>query len=208
MEQLLCTDYPQAFGLTRRTILISKITKFDIFDVCDAKACHQCPHECQNKGILKVFSDIDVTELDIEEYFKQFQNTRADVSGSRCDKLMYDNQGRRIAFVELTCKEVTEERNLLSLDSKRTKAYEQLKNSIDKLKSTSSINARIDSFSVKSAIFAYRQNDLISSLSSVLKDGVSPFIKPMQLAENHNLSVDMGNGFDFHQIRYPELLKW
>lgn len=208
MVQLLKEDYPNWFGLTRGHISVSVECKDGDFELYDDKACTQCNHQCRDKAILKISSEIDVTEIDIDEYFNQFQNTRADISGGRCDKFLYDDLDCRIAFVEMTCKEVTEERHLNLLSNKRAKAYEQLRNTIDKLMSVTAIKDRVNSFKVRSAVFAYRQNDREDSLSNVLHEVVTSFAKPMILASDPNLTADMGNDFAFQQIRYPDVLEW
>lgn len=159
MEKLLLNDYPSSFGLTRAHVNLSAELETGVFELYDNKACVQCNHLCGNKAIFKVCSEIPVTSVDIESYFEQFHDTRADVSGSRCDKLLYDSLDIRVVFVEMSCKEVATERHLKTLSNKRAKAYEQLRNSIDKLRSVSALQEAIDAYKCRSAIFAYRQND-------------------------------------------------
>lgn len=208
MEGLLRNEYHTFFGLTRRNVNVPSNTKIGSFLLFDKKACASCLSPCASEGIICINSDIPIKEIIIEDYFQQFQNTKADVKGRRCDELLYDDDNRRIAFLEMSCKSVGTSEDVQLLEGKREVAYEQLDNSIKKLQEVTVIAEKINKFAEKSALFAYRVMERASSIPSQLKNSLDAFMTPMELAENPNLSTEMDNGFKFRSIKFSEVYQW
>lgn len=208
MERLLRSEYHKFYGLTRNHVNLLIDTKIGKFLLFDKKACESCHSPCLARGIMYINSRIPVKQINIEDYFQQFQNTKADVSGKRCDELLYDEDSHRIVFLEMSCKAVGSQHDIRTLEGKRETAYEQLDNSIKKLQEVPKIAEKIKMFAEKSALFAYRITERASSIPNQLKISLNAFMKPLELAEDPNLSTEMGNGFKFTYINFDDIYQW
>ncbi|MCI6118031.1 MAG: hypothetical protein MR717_01860 [Prevotella sp.] len=97
---------------------------------------------------------------------------------------------------------------------KRAKAYKQLMSVIEELEAVPNIKSRLNNYAVRIGLFAYRVKNPLRSEPDApsperikLRDSLSAF-KPSPKLSSPTLLTDMGHGFQFRQIRYPDAYDW
>lgn len=213
MKDLLKNKFASSFGLTRNVEVDSRLNE-NISCFRDEIACADCNKKtndsfsrCIEKYVFNVdFGDTnDVNIVELEKYFKQFSNVPRISSGNKCDLMLYNDS--KCAFVELSCMNAMyiEDRDGGEKPGKRTKAYQQLSNSIEKLRCCPDIAEKLESYKIKHAIFAYREKDGLN-----VEDKMFNVIDAFNITDKiSRLSVsDMGYGFYFVKVKFPEKYIW
>lgn len=203
MINLLKDSFARSLGLTRKVDVNYCFKEYSLSSFSDFRACSSCDENCIDKQvfIIDFGNSQDVCIVELEKFFSQFANVERVAKGGRCDLMMYDNL--KCAFVELSCLEAKYLEDSRVREGKRTKARRQLCDSIMKLRYCTDIAEKIDSYEIKYAIFAYQEkrkgNDRIYKAMSAfnMTDKISI-----------NSISDMGNGFSFVIVKYPEKYVW
>lgn len=125
--------------------------------------------------------------------------------------MLYDDMSKRLAFCEMTC---SQERYVWPYVNsrgqnvgKRAKAYKQLKSSICKLASVPGIAAKMDSYKIRSALFAVRFKDMVGHENTSVQSMVHSFSGLARSIQDGS-TQDMGNGFAFEVVQYPTVFQW
>lgn len=211
MKNLLKSEYPAFWGV--RIEVGVKVDSFsELFSLHDDKACNACKiKNCSSKVVLQLVTNAKVNHINIEDFFTQFDNTKASV-GKCCDGLLYDDNNR-IVFFEMSCgftKYIVNDyiSNGKQKECKRAKAYQQIYSTIEQLNKVPAIKKDISSFIHKVGLFAWRDPHISSS--NLLGKAINNFMKPSEIITNSLLffTTDMGNGFKFIERKYPDVYKW
>lgn len=182
--------------------------------VChDKKACQECVsagvRECDVEANLIVRHGVPVKAVNIEAFFSQFGDTMKASLKDRCDLMLYDDVQHKIAFCDMTC---SMEKYIQPFDNtsghhegKRAKAYQQMKESINKLAAVPELNSAMSSYSYRRAVFAVRLK-AGKSRDAVVQSNMQAFSSaPWSVS---NAKTDMGNGFFFETVTYPQEYIW
>ncbi len=181
------------------------------FKLVDYKACQNCSgffrNYCGNSTFV-LNSESPVSVLNIEEFLNGFP----DIQGARCDLMLYD-EGHKIVLADMYCG-MTEYLEEHKVDDeprmgKIEKARNQIESTLKHLFSISAIGDKINSFSCKYGIFAYRKKDenLFSDVE-VVKRSRNAFLRLYHRQRSLNLALPMSCGFSFIAVQYPEIHKW
>lgn len=161
---------------------------------------------CISPEGLVIVSEKAICRVDIESFFRQMNGLKA-AEGLCCDFLFADGV-RKIVFCDLTCslrKYILPFRNSRGYQQgKRAKAYHQISSTIDKLMAVPNVAQYIHQMPLKIGLFAERDKD--SATSDVAIKNMM-LMMPDYSMENH-LSTDMGNGFQFVTVHYPQAYQW
>ena len=172
----------------------------------DQKSCNNCISyfsEGCDHVVLKVAASEDIQVINLEQIFLNAKKESLKIGGL-CDWLMYSDT--KIALAELTCclPQYLENRtvNGVKIEGKRAKAYSQLSSSIEKLLTLDQFKAKFDLYSSRVALFAYRVKE-----TAFLNDKATRAMDAFRKM-SPRVATDMGNGFLFVPIPYPEVYKW
>ena len=177
----------------------------------DKKACEECPENkkiCTNADeglVLKLDIEVSISKVDIEQFFIQFDGTKASIR-KKCDIMLYNTSN--VILCDMTCiknKYVESYTNSKGKQiGKRVMAYEQMNSVIDALTEVPNIKSRLDDCSNKVALFALRLKDDTRRLDDV---GNNMKIFSADFANSQTSITDMGNGFRFRTVTYPQIYK-
>ena len=203
MINLLKDSFTRSLGLTRKVDVDYCFKEYLVSSFSDFRACSSCGEGCTDQQVFMVDfgNSQDVCIVELEKFFSQFANVERIAKGGRCDLMMYNNL--KCAFVELSCLESQYLEDGRGRIGKRTKARRQLCDSIMKLRYCTDIAEKIDSYEIKHAIFAYREK---RKGNGRIYEAVSAFNMTDKISIN-SIS-DMGNGFSFVIVKYPEKYVW
>lgn len=208
MKRLL-ESYIQACRLTGKYELFNEEIEAGLHSLGDEKACGECSEErkictdADENAVLKLSARTDMHKVNIEKFFAQFDGTNAAVE-KKCDLLLYNDANA--VFCEMTCslnKYIEPYSNSKGVQiGKRAGAYNQMKNVMEALFGVADIKDRLAACCNKVGLFAVRLKD-----TSTPTDEVEKNMKTlMQEFENPQAcQTDMGNGFLFQTIVYPEI---
>lgn len=218
MQQTITEFFPAGYGSTKH-VTVEAIEKAGSFSLFDKITCEQavqqeanlkktiCIANC-NQEVAKFKSGSTTYIINHEEYIGNFK-IPAIARGGRCDSLIYNDQ--TIAFVEMTCSAESAIEDMTKVDGafkpgKRAVAYNQLEQSISRMRFVPQINNKIDSFANRLAIFACRMKNVASTANPEEKpaNNMTIFGKFTDSADANTGFKDMGNGFMFKMVRYPE----
>ncbi len=167
----------------------------------DKRSCADCSTHsnyfyisCDDKIVLKLHSGAPVRAIRLEEVFQTSPELSA---GGCCDYLLYD--GDKVALCELTCSRPEH------VGGKRARAYAQLSDSIDKLGKIGGVGEKVGKLEVKDAVFAARRK--VFALEST-EDEVQRAMRPFFSMTASATRTDMGNGFSFLTVDYPQVYEW
>lgn len=209
-------DYVAHYGVTRRVnIIIRQLPKSASNTMHDEKACNECMDNskdtCRNNPANLILNNsAPLEKVDIEAFFSQFNGLDKASIKERCDMMLFDSSDK-IAFCEMTCcdaKYVYPYSNKKGSHlGKRAKAYSQIKSVVDKFYTVPSIKLKFDSYKQRIGLFALREK------SGSLFSGNDTAEKAMlamipQYTMGTGFSSDMGNGFKFVTVKYPEVYRW
>ncbi len=197
----------RAFSTYNPNIEVLEDIKDGDFGLTDTKSCNDClnntryfTESCDDKIVLNIHNEEEVRVICLEKVFQDCTNTEA-AEGGCCDYLLYSN--RKIAVTDLTCSRpefITQG----TKGGKRAIAYQQMSDSIEKLKKFDSIADRINQMDSKVAIFALRKKIFAVEEN---EDNPQRSMKAF-LQMKVNPAIDMGNGFHFITQEYPMAYAW
>ena len=203
MKQLLLEELSEL----GRNISIDEKIYIGQFGFSDWKSCGNCINHFSrtcDHTIFKVNSKRDVHALSLERIIldTKDENLR---KGGICDLIMYDED--KLTLAELTCslphyleQHTTEGEQK---EGKRPKAYRQLNNAIARLRSFDKLDKAIVGYSQREAIFACREKETAFLQEDKGAKAMQSFRRRPKPKE-----TDMGNGFIFKRIDYPEVYEW
>lgn len=189
------------------TILFENIV--GLHSLKDRKSCDTCPNErriCVNNGeavVFKIDAHSEIAKIDIEKFFVQFDGKTASIR-KKCDLMFYNSSN--VILCDMTCSEnqyiepFTNSRG--NYEGKRSKAYSQIESVINSLMKIDAVKSRLEGCTHKIGLFAMRIKD-----NSMANDDVCNNMEIFtEEFENHQTNVtDMGNGFLFKTVSYPEV---
>lgn len=175
------------------------------FNLTDSKSCNNCINYFSrgcNLVVVNIETGEDIHVINLEKIILDAKKESL-ITGGLCDCLLYSDN--KITLAEFTCclpeylenHTVNGEKN----SGKRAKAYNQICNTIGKLRTFERINTKIDSYSSRVALFAYRVKE-----TAFLDKAAKAMISFFNMSQPR--TVDMGNGFLFVRHPYPEVYKW
>lgn len=205
--------YKEYYGASRNVVVENSLLDAGISSLRDSKACSECKQQgkncCETEEILRISHNYSITKVELEKFFTQFDGTRRSSLKDKCDILLFDDKDHRIAFCEMTCSQSKYiepyENSKGHQVGKRAKAHKQLKSSIDKLASVPDIASSMNRYNHRTALFAVRHkgsNNQSSEISNVNKFIIFP--KSIQT----DAKSDIGNGFSFEVVEYPNIYQW
>lgn len=211
MKDILQSDFSKGYGLTRQVpLLYSEYS--GSFSLKDSKACAVCEEPYRpscDETVLTVKVCSEITKIDFEAFINGFQGK---IGGGRCDYLLYSDY--KIALVELTCIKPKylgpHLKDGQKVEGKQERAYKQIKDSIDKLIQVPSLKEKVDSYPNKVGLFGYRAKSVAPFMGDVddVAKRIEDFMKVTFEIDSLNLSTDMGNGFQFMKVGYPNMYDW
>lgn len=191
------------------------------FDSVDTKACLDCrkhtPDEesACDKIVLKCFSsDKGVEKIELESFLDNYANLQDVQKKSRCDLLFVGDD--KIVFCDMTCSrakyiEMFNRKDGTVQMGKRNIARKQLTGSISLLMNVPEIAGEISVKSQKVALFAYREkeSELNDDLDKMTLRRMRSFIGIDRSGAIDNLMYsDIGYGFLFAEVKYPQIYIW
>ncbi len=190
------------------SLMIAEEAQEGDWGLTDDKSCKDCSvhakyfySSCQDRIVMKLHSNISVKEIRLENVFQESTAFRAE---GCCDYLLYTAD--KIVLCELTCIR-PEYLRTGNNGGKRAKAYSQLLGSVKKLKQFNSFGAKVSNLKTREAIFAIRKKLFaVEMQEDSVQGAMRPFIKVSDI-ERRGKS-DMGNGFDFLTVEYPQIYRW
>ena len=188
--------------------------------LCDERSCKDCSQQaCHSQPeILKLHNDTPIVSFDIELFLSRVDKLHIREIHDRCDLLIADEE-TKLVLCEFTCSAEKYINPYLHhkngmLQGKRAKAYKQLMSVIEELEAVPNIKPRLNNYAVRIGLFAYRVKNPLRSEPDApsperikLRDSLSAF-KPSPKLSSPTLLTDMGHGFQFRQIRYPDAYYW
>lgn len=210
MKDLLKNRFAKSLGLTR-IVDVNFYQNTGSLTFTDNKSCSDCERktasifaECTDKTVLKAhFGNNNVCFIELEKFLDQFANVSYLAKGGKCDLMMYDDI--KCVFVELSClnaKYLEDNDNKLG---KKTKARQQLYNTILKLQKSPDVADKINSYQIKQAIFAYREKNKITTGDKIEKT-MSVFNMTSKISKMYMSKMEYG--FTFVNIEYPNVYQW
>lgn len=204
----LLEEYKNHYNLNGSyTIIFENI--LGLYLLKDKKSCDTCPSEhriCVNNDeavVFKIDARSEIAKIDIEKFFVQFDGKTAGIR-KKCDLMFYNNSN--VILCDMTCSENQYIEPFINSrganEGKRSKAYGQIESVINALMKIDAIKNRLEDCTHKIGLFAMRVKD-----NSLANDDVCNNMEIFtEEFENHQTNVtDMGNGFLFKTISYPEI---
>ncbi len=208
-------EYKRYYNAVRDVVVDLMFKEPGLSSFADVRACAECEavgkRSCEDKTVLRINSKYKLVVVELEKFFIQFDGTSLASVRDKCDLMLYDDMSKRLAFCEMTC---SQERYVWPYENsrgqnvgKRAKAYKQLKSSICKLASVPGIAAKMDSYKIRSALFAVRFKDMVGHENTSVQSMVHSFSGLARSIQDGS-TQDMGNGFAFEVVQYPTVFQW
>lgn len=195
-------------------------TMTGIFACRDLKACRDCKrvtHQTEANCNHVVFycdaKDNKVDLIELENFLNNFKGLQALPSDQKCDLLLVGKD--KIVFCDMTCSNSKYITPYVMKDGtekigKRNTVKGQLRNSITVLTNVPEIASEINLKNDRLALFAFREKP------QIIKDdfdiGIISQMRKFNKINNY-LNVepmfsDIGNGFIFTEVKYPNTFLW
>ncbi len=191
--------------------VMNEITVSGVFSLKDDKACGQCipffSRNCGNETFL-IHTNSDIHCLDIETFLNGFKN----VSGDRCDRLLYDE--RKCMLLDLYCgmSEYLDphKRSRTVVAGKKEKARNQIEKTIERLYSVQDIADHLDRMEEKTSVFGYRSKDeeMFKNIPKTVRKSEKAFLMFYKMQAERRLASPMSHGFIFLMHSYPKRYEW
>lgn len=191
--------------------LMNEITVSGAFSLKDDKACGQCipffSRNCGNETFL-IHTNSDIHCLDIETFLNGFKN----VSGDRCDRLLYDE--RKCMLLDLYCgmSEYLDphKKEKKVVTGKKEKARNQIEKTIERLCSVHDIEDYLNGMSEKVGVFGYRSKDeeMFKNIPKTVRKSEKAFLMFYKMQAERRLASPMPHGFYFIMHSYPKRYEW
>lgn len=219
MKALLEKYFGPHYNSTKK-VKVACNTKTGIFACWDSKACNDCniktpqmESECNHVVFYCDAKSNEVDIIDFESFLNNFTGLKALPSGKKCDLLLVGKD--KIVFCDMTCsnaKYITPYvmKGGTGKIGKRNTVKGQLRNSITVLTNVQEIAAEIDQKANRIALFAYREKPQIKA--DDFEKGILSQMQKFSTINNRlneePMFSDIGNGFIFTEIKYPNTYLW
>ena len=219
MKDLLEAYFGKHYKSTRSVSAVSEVVSGE-FSFCDSKACSDCgihtPQVERNcdKVVLRCSSAKQMVEaIDLERFIDKYSNLKAIPSGKKCDLLLSDDQ--KIVFCDLSCSQAKYIDPFRMADvtekiGKRNTVRGQIANSISLLSKVPEIADAMNERLSKIALFAYREKP--AKEMDIFDSDVTAKMKALDIIgstlSKTPMYSDMGNGFVFTEVKYPDVYLW
>ena len=210
MLEWIETSFKSHYHVERDTTWPEKLLVAGRNAVRDDKACHECTLQSKNvckapEGLI-IMSHRDICQVDIETFVSQMHGLKA-AEGHCCDFLFAD-EDVKVVLCDLTCSQKKYVQPFTNSsgyhEGKRATAYRQIESTIDKLMDVPEIRHHFASMSSRVGLFAERNKD------TVFRDVATQNMQLMMpdYVQGSNLNTDMGHGFEFVTVLYPQTYQW
>jgi len=219
MKELLEDYFGKHYGSAKKSIAVSQIVKGQ-FLFSDSKACTDCrrvmpdeERDCDHVVLKCDSSNQEIEAIELETFIDNYANLKAIPSGRKCDLLLVDD--KKVVFCDMTCSQAKYISPFKMADGaekigKRNTVRGQIENSITLLSLVPDIADAINAKSSKIALFAYREKS--EKKNSTFDAGVTAMMKSLNITSlvlsGTLMYSDMGNGFLFTEVRYPDVYVW
>lgn len=216
MKDLLETYFGKYYQSTKKASVTSQML-IGRFALSDPKACVDCnKHTPQvENGCDKIVlrceaADQEIEVIGLEEFIDNYANLKAVPSGKKCDLLLIND--KKVVFCDMTCSQAKYIDPFKMSDGtekigKRNIVRRQIENSITLLNNVPEIADAIQTRTSKIALFAYREKPEVQKDEFDTK--VSTQMKTLDIMRSSiariSMYSNMGNGFLFTEVRYPNI---
>lgn len=173
--------------------------RFSLRDPLACEQCERCQQDSKEQVNLWVSSENTVFSVRVSQIFDRVNNNLGEV----CDYLIADDN--KFLAIEMTC---SESKYVGSSFGKRSKAQQQLYNTLEILFTNPVIRSSIGKRSVKKAIFSWKNTSNLNSIGDEAERGFSVFTDFSDSTYSPNNEQKFDFGFTFREIRYPDVLDW
>lgn len=219
MKELLETCFGKHYQSTKQVSVNCKTLKGQI-PFADPKACADCkihtPEQeatCDKVVLYCNTSDQEIDAIELESFIDNYKHLKNIPSGKKCDLLLVGEN--KIVFCDLTCS-LSKYIDLFVMadgtpkTGKRTMVRTQIGNAIALLMAVPEIATTIDLKTDKVAMFAYREkpDTVTNTFDKRIVETMRSFGVKTDKVLGKPMFSDMGNGFVFTEVRYPEPYVW
>lgn len=204
MKELLKAYYGRAYGSPLTGVVRCEYSQDSYFEIKDRQEQIVCP---SGTGV-SVLSNPQrrlITIVDFENFIGSWRGNAG--TGQRCDFLIYDGTDY-VVFNELSCcrllyveDQLPEDGNGGLRKGKRSKAFMQIRESIEKLYAVPQIAEYMDRIPNRVGLFSYRTND---AENSIVGNSFRSFGRVKQIFSNIRLEESLPYGFVSEQRIYPD----
>lgn len=220
MKELLEQYFGKHYGSPKQALAESEI-KNGIFALADMKACGDCKTHvpeiedlCDKVVVIMDSNTKDVECIQLEWFIDNYTHLKAIKSGKKCDLMLVGED--KVVLCDMTCSKAKYINPFSRMDGtsktgKRNTVRNQIANAILLLMDVPEIASEIDKRVQKIALFAYRVKDDPEGMDDIddkARNHMRSFGKPTERLISEPMYADMGGGFVFTEIRYPDKFIW
>lgn len=220
MKELLEQYLGRHYGSPKRALAESEI-KNGISSFADMKACGDCKRHtpeieavCDKTVLIIDSNGKDVECIQLERFIDNYTHLKAIPSGKKCDLMLVGED--KVVLCDMSCSKAKyidpfSKKDGSSKIGKRNTVRAQIANAISLLMDVSEIASEIDKRVQKVALFAYRVKDGAEGMDAFdgrVRNGMRSFSKPAERIIPEPMYAEMGGGFVFTEIRYPNKYRW
>lgn len=219
MKELLELYFGLHYQSPKHAMVDSEI-KNGRFSIVDPKACEDCKkftpeHEtdCDKVVIYVDSNEHNVECIQLERFIDNYANLKAIPSGKKCDLLLMDED--KIVFCDMTCSNAKYIDPYRMKDGtekigKRNSVRKQIENSITLLLNVPAIASKMKEKSSRIGLFAYRIKDIPidDNFDCKVKASMRSFMANVDRSSTEPMFSDMGYGFLFMEVKYPNIFVW
>lgn len=216
MKDLLETYFGKYYQSTKEASVTSRML-IGRFALSDPKACADCnrltpqvENSCDKIVLRCEAADQEIEIIELENFINNYANLKAIPSGKKCDLLFIND--KKVVFCDMTCSQAKYIDPFRMSDGtekigKRNIVRRQIENSITLLNNVPEIEDALQTRTSKIALFAYREKPKVPKDDFDAK--VSTKMKTLDIMHSSIAKIpmysDMGNGFLFTEVRYPDI---
>lgn len=219
MKELLEAYFGSFYNSTKVVGAKSRVES-NAFLLSDDKACGDCQKftshfaaEC-DKTVLRCEASENVEIIELEDFLNAYSGLKAIRSFLKCDLMLVG--GRKIVLCDMTCSDAKfiskyQNNSGKTKIGKREYAKKQLINTIELLIAVPEIASEINHKSQKLALFAYREKVSANNndaFDSRIAENMISFNRIDKAINSERMYSDIGNGFYFTEVKYPEVYVW
>lgn len=218
MKELLKAYFGSFYNSPKVVDVKSRVVS-NAISLSDDKACSDCRKvtshlaaEC-DRTVLRCEASENVEVIDWEGFLNAYSGLKAIRSFLKCDLMLVGEQ--KIVLCDMSCSNAKYiypyQNNSGEMKiGKREYAKKQLLNTIELLIAVPEIASEINLKLQKTALFAYREkvdtnND---AFDSRIARNMAAFNRIGNAINAERMYSDIGNGFYFTEVKYPEVYVW
>ncbi len=219
MKELLETYFGEHYHSPKKASASSDLVRGGK-SFADEKACFDCKRctpdaesTCDKVVFVCDTGESEVEAVALEDFLNNYNNLKSIPSREKCDLLLVGDE--KIVFCEMTCSKAERIAPFKGEDGeqkigKRNYARKQLGNSIKLLVDVEEIGKEILAKKDRIALFAYREKP--ETKKDELDTLVMTQMKGLNIVgdkvSSETMYSDMENGFQFAEIKYPNVYRW